>query len=155
MNVHDFLSSPAITCPPQASLAEAASLMREYDVGCAIVVDKHGHVVGIATDRDITVRGVARSLGSDTPISEVMTPEVAWIHDEADIFEAATRMATGAFRRLPVLDTAGHVTGVVSLDDLTGLFVTEATKLAHVVSKEVAGRTKIEPTLAPRGKDAA
>ena len=151
MNVRDVVRSPAITCPPQTSLSDAASLMREYRVGCVVIADEHGHVVGIATDRDVTIRGVSRSLGPDAAIAEVMTTDVVWINEDADVFEAATAMAAGTFRRLPVLDASGRLTGVVSLDDLASLFVTEVTKLVRVVGTEAGGRPRMEPQLEPRG----
>ena len=151
MNVRDVVRSRPITCPPETSLSDAASLMREYQVGCVVVVDEHGHVVGIVTDRDVTVRGVSRSFAPDAAIAEVMTTEVVWINEDADVFEAATSMASGAFRRLPVLDAGGDLTGVVSLDDLASLFVTEVTKLVRVVGAEAEGRTRMEPTPEPFG----
>jgi CBS domain-containing protein len=154
MNVRDFVRSQAITCPPQASLSDVASLMREYDIGSVVVVDDHGHVVGIATDRDITVRGVSHSLEPATPIAKVMSPEVTWIDEGADVFEAATAMASGTLRRLPVLDATGRLTGVVSLDDLASLFVMEVTKLVRVVGAEASERARMEPTLEPRGTGA-
>jgi CBS domain-containing protein len=151
MNVRDVVRSRAITCPPQTSLADAGSLMREYEVGCLVVVDEHGHVVGIATDRDVAVRGVSRSLTPDAAIADVMTTDVVWISGDADVFEAATSMASGAYRRLPVLDSGGGLIGVVSLDDLASLFIMEVTKLMRVVGAEAEGRTRMEPTLAPFG----
>ncbi len=155
MNVRDVVRSPAITCPPQASISDAASLMREYEVGSVVVADEHGHVVGIATDRDVVVRGVSHSLGPGAPIADVMTTDVVWINEDADIFEAATSMVAGTFRRLPALDANGHLTGVVSLDDLASLFVMEVTKLVRVVGTEAGERPRMEPTLEPRGTGTA
>lgn len=136
MNLHEFIHTPAVTCTPDTTLAEAAALMEANDVGSLVVVD-HGKPVGIVTDRDLTIRGMARRREPDTPIEEIMTPRVVFLREDASVFAAATEMATAACRRMPVLDMNGKIIGVVSLDDLLTLFARQTDKLAEAVSAEM------------------
>ena len=57
-----------------------------------VVLDAHGHLAGIVTDRDLTVRGLGNGLEPDTAVHAVMTREVEWAGEDIDVFEAATKM---------------------------------------------------------------
>jgi CBS-domain-containing membrane protein len=72
-----------------------------------------------------------------------MTRDVQWASEEVDVFEAATRMTTGGFRRLPMLDAEGRVTGVMTLDDLLACFTRQLDKIARTAGSE--GRGPIGP----------
>lgn len=137
MEVSQISHKPAVTCAPATTLQEVAWLMRDEGVGSVIVVDR-GHLGGIATDRDIIVRGIAEGMGPETPIEKVMTTDVAFVAAGDDLCRAATEMATRGCRRLPVLDGLGAVEGVVTLDDLVSVFVDQIGKLAQTVRSELA-----------------
>lgn len=111
-------SSPAVTAPSDAPLSRVARTMSEHNVGCVVVVDDGGHLVGIVTDRDLAIRSLGRELGHEAHVSEVMTREVASVLANASTLDAARQMATRGCRRLPVLDDQGNVLGVLSLDDI-------------------------------------
>lgn len=111
-------SSPAITCPADTSISQAARLMGERGIGVLVVVDDEQQVVGMVTDRDIAVRGVGRDLAPDAPVGSVMTQEVASVRPDAEIADAARQMAVHGCRRLPVVGTDGRVVAVLSADDL-------------------------------------
>lgn len=111
-------TSPAVTCPTDAPIAQVARAMGEHGIGCLVVVDGDHRLAGIVTDRDLVLRAVGRELGSDTPVSEVMTHEVASVLEHASMLDAVSQMAVRGCRRLPVVDAHGEVRAVVAFDDI-------------------------------------
>ena len=138
MELRGFIHSPAVTCTPDTSLAEAAHEMAMRNVGSIIVLDDEGTVDGILTDRDIALRGMGNRREPDTPVAEIMTTDVVTLEEDASVFDAAAAMATSACRRLPVLGTDDTLKGVVALDDLMQLFAHQTDTLAQVVAREAA-----------------
>lgn len=128
--------SPVVSCPSNTSIREVAALMGDRAVGCVVVLDAHGHLAGVVTDRDLTVRGLGDGLGPDAAVETVMTREVEWAGEDIDVFEAATRMVERGCRRLPLLDADGHLTGIMTLDDLLPLFARQVDKIARTVAAE-------------------
>jgi signal-transduction protein with cAMP-binding, CBS, and nucleotidyltransferase domain len=113
-----FTRDPAI-CHREVSLRQVARVMREQEVGSVIVVDDDLRPIGVVTDRDIVVRGVAASLSPDDEVHHVMSHEPACVAQDADFVDAARQMAVRRCRRLPVVDgPTGKVVGIVTLDDL-------------------------------------
>ena len=103
---------------PEAPLQEAARRMMDLDVGSLPVCDGE-RLVGMLTDRDITVRGVAE--GCDprtTPVRAVMTPEVEYCFDDQDVDAAARLMKERQIRRLPIVNRERRLVGIVALGDL-------------------------------------
>jgi CBS domain-containing protein len=76
-------------------------------------------LIGMITDRDIAVRGVAKGHGPDTPVRELMTNDVVCVRIDDDCEEAASKMSEAQVRRLPVLDEQEKLCGIVSLGDLS------------------------------------
>ena len=136
MEVRLLMHRPGVTCEPGTSLRDAARRMEDEGIGSLLVVDHHGALAGIVTDRDITLRAVGRGLLPEAPIESVMSPEPTTVHGYDDAFTAATLMATKGCRRLPVLDHDGHLEGVIALDDLVILFTEQLDKLVHTVALE-------------------
>ena len=91
--------------------------MDELNVGALPVCDKSG-LVGMITDRDITVRAMAAGLPADTCIADVMTDHARWCTTEQTVQEAMQQMADVQIRRMPVVDADHRVVGIVSLGDL-------------------------------------
>jgi signal-transduction protein with cAMP-binding, CBS, and nucleotidyltransferase domain len=139
MELYEFIHAPAVTCSPDTTLAETARLMEQHNVGSVIVVGSDGAVMGMITDRDLAMRGMARQREPQTPVAEIMTANVSSIREDADVFDAAREMATSGCRRLPVVGVDGTLKGIVALDDLMVLFTRQADNLAHVVAAEIAG----------------
>jgi CBS domain-containing protein len=106
---------------PDASIREAAQKMRGNDLG-ALPVGDNNRLIGIVTDRDITVRGVAegRADGNAT-VRDVMSEQVFCCFADDDVDRAAEIMAEHQVRRLPVLDEDKRLVGVVTLADLCQL----------------------------------
>ncbi|OCA81591.1 CBS domain-containing protein [Bacillus sp. FJAT-27225] len=116
MNIKDVMTTEVETCAPDASLFEVAKKMRELDVGVIPICDGE-QLVGLATDRDLVIHGLANNLSTDTPISEVMTKDPVRGTVEMSAEEAADLMADVQIRRLPIVEQ-GRLIGIVSLGDL-------------------------------------
>jgi CBS domain-containing protein len=115
--ISDFMTRNVQVVRPDESLQRAAQVMDELNVGSLPVCDKTG-LVGMITDRDITVRAMAAGLPSDTQVSDVMTDHARWCTGEQSVQEAMQQMADVQIRRLPVVDSEHQVVGIVSLGDL-------------------------------------
>jgi CBS domain-containing protein len=103
---------------PEATLQQAAKKMQRLDVGPLPVCDGE-QLVGMLTDRDITVRAVAEGCGpKTTAVREAMTPDIAYCFEDQDVHEAARVMEQCQIRRLPILNRAKRLVGIVSLGDL-------------------------------------
>ena len=136
MEVRNVSTRPAVTCSPSTSLAEAAHLMQEHNVGCLVVV-RHGVMSGVVTDRDIVTRGIAEGRPLSSPVDSLMSSDVAFVFEADDVESAATLMASRGFRRLPVLNVHGTVMGMLSLDDLMSQSADQVQKLAFTVRSEL------------------
>jgi CBS domain-containing protein len=117
MKVKDVMTPSPQVIAPDADLSEAAALMGRLNVG-ALPVSENDRVIGIITDRDITVRATAESQAPDTEVREVMTPQVTTCHEDDDIKRCANLMEKKQIRRLPVLSKDNRLVGIVSLGDL-------------------------------------
>jgi CBS domain-containing protein len=103
---------------PGETLEQAARKMEELDVG-PLPVCEGNRVVGMLTDRDITVRATAAGCDPKTTlVTDVMSPEVIWCYEDQDVREAARLMEREQVRRLLVLSRAHDLVGIVSLGDL-------------------------------------
>ncbi len=135
MLVRECLRKAPVTVPPQCTLKEAASLMRDHVVGALLVVSGD-ELVGIVTDRDLAVRGTAQGLAPDEPVEGVMTGTPITIQGSEDLLAAFAVVRRAGVRRLPVLEDS-EVAGIITVDDLlvwlVGEFAAVATPVAHKV----------------------
>jgi CBS domain-containing protein len=115
--ISDFMTRNVQVVRPDESLQRAAQVMDELNVGSLPVCDGNG-LVGMITDRDITVRATAAGLPAHTRVSDVMTWHARWCTSEQSVQEAMAQMADVQIRRLPVIDADRRVVGIVSLGDL-------------------------------------
>ena len=117
MKVSDVMTRDVKTVSPDQSAREAASFMLQADAG-AIPVTDGDRLIGMITDRDIAVRGIAEGRGPDTPVRELMTEEIISVRIDDDCDDVASRMSEEQVRRLPVVDENDRLCGIVSLGDL-------------------------------------
>jgi CBS domain-containing protein len=118
MQVRELMTPNPQVIAPHSTLHEAADLMRSLDVGFLPVCGS-GRLVGLLTDRDITVRGVAEGEDPwDGRVRDVMTPEVVYCFEDDEVAEAARIMEENQVRRLPVLNQDRRLVGIVALGDL-------------------------------------
>jgi CBS domain-containing protein len=115
--ISEVMTRDAVTLSSTETLAQAAKQMRDADVGDVIVVDAD-RVVGLVTDRDIVVRGIAEDLDPfTTALTSVCTHDLVTVGPDDSIDSAVQRMREHAVRRLPVV-ADGKPVGVVTLGDL-------------------------------------
>lgn len=118
MKVSERMTPNPQAVAPDDSVRRAAELMDQLNVGALPVCDD-GRLVGIVTDRDITVRATALGSPPDsTNVSEVMTEPACSISQDSALEEAEQLMGTAQIRRVPVVDSAKHMVGILSLGDL-------------------------------------
>ena len=117
MKVSDVMTKNVETVRPDQPAREAARFMLQADAGSIPVTDGD-RLVGMITDRDIAVRGVALGYGPDTPVSELMSSGVVSAQAGELIEDAARKMGEAQVRRLPVVDDQQRLVGIVSLGEL-------------------------------------
>src|SRR5436189_6086979 len=102
MQIHEIMTQKVVTVDPSLPIAKAAEKMRELDIGF-LPICEHDKLVGVLTDRDITIRSVAQ--GRDprlAPISEVMSQQVFYCYDDDDVEHVAAYMTDREVRRLVI-----------------------------------------------------
>jgi CBS domain-containing protein len=117
MKVSEVMTTEVETISAEQTAREAAGFMLRADAGSIPVCDGD-KVIGMITDRDIAVRGVAEGRGPDTQVSELMSDGIVCAHEDEDVQLVAQRMSEEQVRRLPVVDTEKRLVGIVSLGDL-------------------------------------
>lgn len=118
MKARDIMTAGPACCAPEDSIGDVARIMRDSDCGAVPVVDDAQRLVGIVTDRDLAVRGLARGKGEDSRVSEVMTAGPSCCRPNDDVRDVESRMAERQVRRIPVVDGDKRVVGIVAQADL-------------------------------------
>ena len=116
--IRDLMTSNVETVGPDHTAKDAAAFMLSADTG-SIPVYENDKVIGMITDRDIAVRGVAVGKGPNCRVRDLMTNDVICARDTDDAHEIAHKMGQAQVRRLPVLDASDKLVGMVSLGDLS------------------------------------
>ena len=131
MQLRELMTTDVEVVGPTDSVFEASKKMRDLDIGGLPVCDGR-RLVGMITDRDITIRATAEARDPNkTNVSECMTPEIVYCFEDQSEDEAERIMGEKQIRRLPVLSRDKELTGIISLGDL-------ATKTAEM---QETGRT--------------
>jgi len=119
MRVYEVMTRGVECIHPEASLQEAAAKMKSLDIGMLPVCSDHDRLVGMLTDRDITVRATAEGEDpTDIHVRDIMTPEVVYCFEDQLVDDAAHLMEEKQVRRLVVLNGDKRLVGIVSLGDL-------------------------------------
>ena len=132
------MTSNVTTASRDLSLEVVAVLMRDGDMGSLPVVEGK-KLVGIVTDRDIVIRGVADALEPSAPISEVMTSHVFSVKPSDYVFEAIRLMGDKQIRRIPVVDEAGELVGIISMADVA-LEMEDEREIAETLEEISSGK---------------
>ena len=118
MQLKEILTSPVETVGAESTLLDAAKTMLSRDLGW-LPVEEEGKIIGIITDRDIAIRGVAAGLDTKkTMVQDVMSRDVFSCSSDATVEDACTLMEEEQVRRLVVLDDDEVLVGIVSLADI-------------------------------------
>ena len=117
MKISECMTRDVQLANPDMSLRDAARMMARCDSG-ALPVGENDRLVGMLTDRDIAIRGIADGKGPDTKVRDAMSTDVRWCYDDDDAEEALEMMGDQQIRRLPVLSHEKRLVGIVSIGDL-------------------------------------
>ena len=115
--VTDVMTRNVRTLTPRDTVAGAAKAMDELNVG-VIPVCEGDKLLGMVTDRDLVVRAVAQGLDGNTALAKVMSTEVRTARETDDLDTVLADMASSQIRRLPVLDGAERLVGIISIGDI-------------------------------------
>ncbi len=119
MRVEEIMIKDVAWCSPETNAAAAAAIMWARNCGSLPVVEDGGRVIGIVTDRDLFIAlGTRNRKAAEMPVGEVMTKDVAVCNPGNDLHSALKTMAWRQLHRLPVVDQAGALKGILSIDDI-------------------------------------
>jgi len=117
MKVSEAMTRDVRVTSPEETIRQAAKTMASLDAG-VLPVGENDHLVGMITDRDIAIRGIAQGMGPKAKVRDVMTEDVKYCFDDQEIEEVTRNMADIQVRRLPVLDRDKRLVGILSLGDI-------------------------------------
>ena len=117
MRIEEVMTRNVHMANPSQTIREVARLMADIDAG-ALPVGQNDRLVGMITDRDIAVRAVAEGKGPDTPVSDVMSPDICYCFEDQELDEVAANMADVKVRRLPVVSRDKRLVGIIALGDI-------------------------------------
>jgi CBS domain-containing protein len=118
MEISNVMTRDVKIGSPEDTLQHAAKMMEKNDFGL-LPIGENDRLVGMLSDRDITVRAVARGLAPDRcKVRDVMSRDVKYVYEDESIEDAARNMSDLQVRRLPVLSRNKRLVGIVSLGDL-------------------------------------
>lgn len=138
--VRHVMTEAPKTLSPERTVADAAGLMEQYDVGVIPLADEHGALVGLVTDRDLVLRVLAKQRDPrEVRLGDVATSTAVTVSPDANVAEARGLMAEHRIRRLPVVKD-GRLVGILALGDLA---VADASKRAV---GEVLGEVSESPS---------
>ena len=139
MNIGEICSRVVLIARRETSVSEAARLMRQHHVGELVVIDEAdgAQPVGIVTDRDMVVEVLAEGVGPQTlTVGDIMSDDIVNVGAQDGVFETIGLMQGKGVRRVVVTDDAGHLIGIVSLDDLLEVLAEELIGLAKTIAGE-------------------
>ena len=133
MKVSETMTSDVCVAHPDETVQQAARAMASLDAG-ALPVGDNDRLVGMITDRDIAIRGVAEGKGPKAKVKDIMTKDVKYCFDDQDIEEVVQNMGDIQVRRLPVVNRDKRLVGIVSLGDIAA---------THPISETAAALNRI------------
>jgi len=118
MRARDIMTKDPECCRRDDTAQQAAQVMRDRDCGCLPIVDDGGRVVGIVTDRDLAVRGIASGRDPNTKLMDLMTPVASCCGPDDDLRDVEQKMVELQVRRIPIVDSGGRCVGIISQADI-------------------------------------
>jgi CBS domain-containing protein len=142
MDVHEVCKPDVVVAYKSMAVSEAARLMRQRHVGSLIVVEEREggkFPIGMLTDRDITVSVVARDLDARSlAVGEAMSTNIVAVREDDSMLDALALMRRRGVRRAPVVNRAGTLAGIVSLDALLRIAVAQLDDRVAAITAEFA-----------------
>jgi CBS domain-containing protein len=146
MTIGEICTRVTVFTTREATVADAAKLMRQHHVGSLVVVeDVNGGKrvpVGIVTDRDAVVEVMATGLDPNTiTVGDIMVQDLVTARESEGVLETMQIMRYKGVRRLPIVGKSGELIGIVSIDDLLEVLAEELSELAKIIAREQARET--------------
>ena len=152
MTVGNIMTRDVVSCQKDTDVGAAAALMLKARVGSLPVIDTHGKLAGIITDRDIAIAaGTRRRNAAHIAVHEAMSGKVHSCFATDDVGAALKEMAEARVRRLPVLDANGHLAGIISMDDVVLRALDRAGGVSSSAFINALTRVCSQPSLEPEG----
>jgi CBS domain-containing protein len=140
MLVNDLCTRKTIVIRNDKSAQDAAKLMKQYNVGCLVVVkslDDHNLPIGIITDRDIVIKAMLSEKDIQTiTVSEIMSTPALTVAESTSVIDALMKMRYNSIRRVPVVNSKGQLAGILSLDDILDSISKELNEITQIFRKE-------------------
>lgn len=140
MPVGELCIRQVVVAPRNASVLDAAKLMRQHHVGDIVVTDEiagRRTPVGIITDRDIVLEVQAQELeATSLSAGDIMSSDLITVRENEGVFQTIQLMRAKGARRAPVVNSEGALVGIVSVDDLVELLAEELSQLAKLIARE-------------------
>lgn len=141
MKVRDAMMGTAVSCRSDADLGTAVEIMWNRNCGILPVVDAEEKVIGVITDRDICIAlGTRNRLPGEVAVNDVARSRVHSCKADDDLVLALQTMAEAKVRRLPVVDAAGKLEAILSLDDI--VFHAETDRGSELSAERVVNTLK-------------
>jgi len=119
MKVADCMTRSVITLKPHDTILDASKKMNEHGIGFIPITNNDNTPVGVVTDRDIIIRGIAQGKKENSKLEDIMSTNVITIKPDDEVGLAAHLMSDHQIRRLVVVDDEGKLVGVLALGDLS------------------------------------
>ncbi len=141
MSVGEICNREVVVIDRKASVYEGARLMRNHHVGSLVVIDEDSDTpmkpVGIVTDRDLVVEIMAKEVPEAVlAIGDIVAAELLTARESDGVWETILRMRAMGVRRLPVVNSEGHLTGMLTMDDLLKFIADEMSDLVRLIRRE-------------------
>jgi len=117
MKVKEIMTVNVKVIESSDSIKKAAEEMRDHNIGF-LPVKKRGEIAGVITDRDIVIRGIAEGVDISEIVEKIMTADIEWTSEEATVEQLIKQFEMKKIRRMPVRNSEGKLTGIVSLGDV-------------------------------------
>jgi CBS domain-containing protein len=136
MTIADIARSEVVSVTPEAGANRIATLMEEESVGSVVVVEDD-HPVGLVTDRDLAIEVVSQGRDPTELIAgDVMTPDPITANVDEGVYDVLSRAGEESVRRIPLVDDADELAGIVTLDDFVVLLTSELENVSEVIQAE-------------------
>jgi CBS domain-containing protein len=140
MSIGELCNREVVVVSRDEPIREAVRLMRRYHIGDVVVIesrDAHRRPVGILTDRDIVIELLAADLDlGAVAIGDAMSFDLVTVRESDDLLETIDRMRERGVRRVPVVNDAGALVGILAVDDIIELVAEQLSGLARLIARE-------------------
>ena len=140
MRVDNLCNRNVIVVEQEANVLSAAKLMREHHVGSLIIIDSNTHgkkPIGIISDRDIVIKVLAKEISLDKiKLHDIMDRDLICVRDSDDTMDTVRIMCMEGIRRVPVINSAGDLIGILSMDDVFEMLADELSNLAILICRQ-------------------